>query len=117
MELEQPSPPRRTLRHPLRVELAPPEGVLTRPCFLGYADSVSETGLFIQSMNTRSAGTHLRLRVHVRGQPEPLDCNAEVRWQRPCAGRDRLCAGMGVRLLDLTEESRGMLREFCSSER
>ncbi len=117
MELEQPSTPRRALRRPLRVELTPPEGLLTRPRFLGYADSVSETGLFIQSMNTRSAGTHLRLRIHVRGQPEPVDCNAEVRWQRPCGGRDRPCAGMDVRLLDLSEESRGVLREFCSSER
>ena len=117
MEPEQPSPPRRTLHRPLRVELAPPGGLLTRPRFLGYADSVSETGLFIQAMNTRSAGTRLQLRVHVRGQPEPLDCDAEVRWQRPCAGRNRPCAGMGVRLLDLSEESRDVLREFCSSER
>ncbi len=117
MELQQSSAPRRTLRRPLRVELAPPSGLLTRPRFLGYADSVSETGLFIQSMNIRSAGAPLRLRVHVRGQPEPLDCDAEVRWQRRCAGKDRPCAGMGVRLLGLSEESREALREFCSSER
>ena len=117
MELEQPSAPRRALRRPLRVELAPPPGLLTRPRFLGYADSVSESGLFIQSMNTRSAGTQLRLRVHVRGQPQPLLCNAEVRWRRRSAGRDRPCAGMGVRLLDLGEESRDMLIEFCASAR
>ena len=117
MELEQAPAPRRTLRRPLRVELAPPEGLLTRPRFFGYADRVSETGLFIQAMNTRTVGTRLRLRIHVRGQPEPLDCNAEVRWRRPCAGRNRPCAGMGVRLLELSEESLEVLREFCSSER
>ncbi len=117
MELEQAPAPRRALRRPLRVELAPPEELLTRPRFLGYADSVSESGLFIQSMNTRSVGTQLRLRVHVRGQPKPLECNAEVCWRRPRAGRNRPCAGMGVRLLELGEESRDLLREFCSSER
>ncbi len=94
--------------------MAPEPGGRERPAFCGYAAEMSETGVFIQTANPRGKGTVIKLLLHLPGLADPLCCNAEVCWSRKLGGSRGPSAGMGLRLLDASEEARSFLREFCS---
>jgi hypothetical protein len=108
--------PRRLLRPPLRVQIAPDGEEHQRPGFLGYAGNLSATGIFIQCVNPRADGTVISLLVHVPGVKDPLCCDAEVRWFRNYAGKMGPSAGMGLRLIDPSDETQSFLRRLCSSD-
>ncbi len=104
--------PRRSLRTPLRTERL--VGEAKQPRFLGYAANLSETGAFIQCMNSRPVGTRLSLRLHLPGSGgESLALQAEVIWQRDYAGRHGACPGMGVRFLHVGNGPLARLRALC----
>jgi hypothetical protein len=104
--------PRRSLRTPLRTETL--VGEAKRPRFLGYTANVSETGAFIQCMNSRPVGTRLLIRIHLPGSAqESLLLQVEVIWQRGYAGRHGACPGMGVRFLHVGNGPLGTLRALC----
>ncbi len=108
--------PRRLLRPPLRVQIAPDDEECGRPGFLGYAANISENGIFVQCANPRADGTVVRLLVHVPGAEAPLSCDAEVRWFRSYDGKIGPSAGMGLRLIDPSDETQSFLQRLCSSE-
>jgi hypothetical protein len=104
--------PRRSLRIPLRTEVL--VGEARKPRFLGYAANLSETGAFIQCMNSRPIGTRFSLRIHLPGSvQESLALEAEVIWQRGYAGRHGACPGMGIRFLHVGSGPLARLRALC----
>jgi len=105
---------RRTLRVPLPVQTINPEDA-GPPQFLGYLSNVSETGVFVQSVNPRAVGTRLAIQLRLPGLDDRLRCRlAEIVWTRPVPGRSG-AAGMGIRFLELPDPSRSTLRRFCMS--
>jgi hypothetical protein len=104
--------PRRALRTPLRAETL--VGEAKQPRFFGYASNLSETGAFIQCMNSRPVGTRLLMRLHLPGSGgETLVLQGEVIWRRGYAGRRGPCPGMGIRFLHVGNGPLGRLRAFC----
>ncbi|MCP4005890.1 MAG: hypothetical protein GY725_17000 [bacterium] len=109
-----PPAPRRDLRNPIRVECVRASG--DKPFFMGYAGNLSETGVFINCMNPRPAGTRVRLVLHMPGiSQRRFSSIAEVRWQRDYDGRNAPPSGMGLRFMELSTGVRSMLRVFCAS--
>ncbi len=104
---------RRDLRNPLRVECVRASGA--KPTFLGYAGNLSETGVFINTLNPRPPGTRVRVVLHMPGiSKRRFSSIAEVRWTRGYEGSSGMPAGMGLRFLELSTGVRSMLRVFCA---
>jgi hypothetical protein len=104
--------PRRSLRTPLRAQVL--VGEARQPRFLGYAANLSETGAFIQCMNSRPIGTRLEMRVYLPGSAgESLDLQVEVIWHRGYGGRHGPCPGMGVRFVHVGQGPLARLRALC----
>jgi Tfp pilus assembly protein PilZ len=112
MEFAEALSPRRHLRVPLRVETIRPGRV--RPRFLGYAENVSESGVFVQCSNPRAFGSRFLMRLHLPGSPpRGICCQAEVIWTRGYSGVHGPCAGMGIRFVEVAEDSQDLLSTFC----
>jgi len=105
---------RALLRPPLRIECAR-EGKRGRT-FLGYAANLSETGVFVQCMSPRPAGTRLKLVMHLAGSKGPeIHSEAEVRWTRGYQGKRKASAGMGLRFTSLKPADKSLLQAMCSA--
>ncbi len=86
----------------------------SEPYFFGYVGNISESGLFVQTARPRPVGTVLRLRLHSRSlREEPIDCNAEVIWNRGYSGVSAPSMGVGLRFQDLDVQAAAVLRSFC----
>jgi len=83
--------------------------------FLGYGANVSETGVFVQCLAPRPAGTRLRLVLHLGGSTGTRICSdAEVRWTRGYGGKKGPSAGMGLRFTGMRPSDRSVLLANCS---
>jgi hypothetical protein len=83
--------------------------------FLGYGANVSETGVFVQCLAPRPAGTRLRLVLHLGGSTGTRICSdAEVRWTRGYGGKKGPSAGMGLRFTGMRPGDLGVLLASCS---
>ena len=105
---------RRTLRVPLIVEKIPcGDG---RRTFFGYASNLSRGGIFISTVNPRDPGEQFDL--HVKLPPAagfPLHCHCVVVWRRKLAEGRNLQPGMGLRFLDLSQETADSLERWLNS--
>jgi len=104
---------RKLLRPPMRVECVREDDHGTH--FLGYGANVSETGVFVQCLAPRPAGTRLRLVLHLGGATGTRICSeAEVRWTRGYGGKNGPSAGMGLRFTGMRPGDRNTLVASCS---
>ena len=104
---------RKLLRPPMRIECAREDDHGTH--FLGYGANVSETGVFVQCLAPRPAGTRLRLVLHLGGTTGTRICSdAEVRWTRGYGGKKGPSAGMGLRFTGLRPADRSALLASCN---
>jgi uncharacterized protein (TIGR02266 family) len=83
-----------------------------------YIRDISATGIFVRTNAPEAPGTLLNLRfTPPDGGPEPLELEGEVMWintYRP-GDPDNLHPGMGIRFVDLTDDSRHRLVEFVKT--
>jgi Tfp pilus assembly protein PilZ len=113
MKPSQDVAPRRTLRIPLPVETF--SGARPDPRFLGYLASLSATGAFVQSSNPRPVGTYLCLRLHLPEAPnQEIRCAGEIIWTQAYSGALGPSQGMGIKFIEISEESERFLRKFCT---
>jgi uncharacterized protein (TIGR02266 family) len=105
---------RSTLRVPLLVEKVPcGDG---RRTFFGYASNLSRGGVFISTVNPREPGDQFDL--HVKLPPAAgcsLHCRCVVVWRRQLAQGRKLQPGMGLRFLDLSQETADALEGWLNS--
>lgn len=96
---------RSNLRVPLIVEKLPcGDG---RKTLFGYARNISCGGVFIATVSPREPGEQFDLQVTFPA-PEPfiVQCRCEVVWRRRFERGGKYEPGMGLRFLDLPQESR-----------
>jgi len=100
-----------TLRVPLIVEKLPcGDG---RRTFFGYARNLSRGGVFISTVNPREPGEQFDL--HLTLPPaagRTLLCRCEVVWRRQLAQGRKLEPGMGLRFLNLSQETADALERW-----
>ncbi len=81
--------------------------------YVGFADNMSEGGLFVATHELLPVGTTVDLQIRLPDDDEPLDITGKVRWQRPVASAtDTALPGFGVEFQDLTDEEQEHLEEF-----
>jgi uncharacterized protein (TIGR02266 family) len=103
-----------TLRVPLIVEKLPcGDG---RKTFFGYARNLSRGGAFIATVNPRDIGEQFDL--HLTLPPSAgliLRCRCEVVWRRQFEQVGKPEPGMGLRFLDLPQETAAALERWLLS--
>lgn len=105
---------RRTLRTPLIIEKIPcGDG---RRTFFGYARNLSRGGVFIPTVSPREPGDQFDLHVSL---PEAagfvLCCRCEVVWQRRFERDSKFEPGMGLRFLDLNDDTADALERWLAT--
>ena len=110
MPSERPGAERRTAD---RIDVVWSVDCETEDTFL-YANitNISEVGIFVRTNEPLEVGTRVTLKFAPPGSREPLVLTGQVQWVNPI----RMLAsnpnpGMGVRFIDLTQESRERLIE------
>jgi len=95
----------------LEVDYASEENYL-----FAYITDISATGIFVRTTTPEQPGTHLNLRF--RPDPDrsrgPLEIEGEVIWVNPYrpGAPDNLHPGMGIRFVELDDETRDRLVEL-----
>lgn len=84
--------------------------------FFGYATNISRSGLFISSINPTAIGSQFTIEINL---PSPLNvtftCRCETVWHRKYSAKDTLEPGMGLRFIDLTDESKELLAAWIDT--
>jgi Tfp pilus assembly protein PilZ len=94
---------RRNLRKPLLVQRVRLDD--GRRVFFGYAKNISQSGMFISTVNPRRQGEQFNVEMILPAPFEmPLSCRCEVLWVRDFRKSSNLEPGMGLGFLDLPDE-------------
>ncbi|MDY6849522.1 MAG: PilZ domain-containing protein [Geoalkalibacter sp.] len=94
---------RRNLRKPLLVQRVRLDD--GRRVFFGYAKNISQSGMFISTVNPRRQGEQFDVEMILPAPFEmPLSCRCEVLWVRDFRKSSNLEPGMGLGFLDLPDE-------------
>ena len=95
---------RRNLRSPLIIQKVHIGG--DRPVFFGYIKNISRSGVFIASTNPIEPGAQINLEFQL---PPPLTgtvrCQCEVVWKRPIGSHLPFEPGLGMKFIDIPEET------------
>ncbi|MBW1809886.1 MAG: PilZ domain-containing protein [Deltaproteobacteria bacterium] len=74
--------------------------------FFGYAKNISRGGMFISSINPQEPGAQFKVEFPL---PEPFNstikCACEVVWKRLWEPKTKYEPGMGLKFLDLSNDS------------
>ncbi len=101
---------RKALRIPIRVMHVKLEG--KKKVFFGYADNLSENGMFIQSVNPKEAGSRFKISFALPGSNTSIECMAEVVWKRDFSPSSQHKPGMGLKFVDIDSDYKDILRKF-----
>jgi len=106
---------RRDLRAPLITLKIQVEG--EKKVFFGYAKNISCSGLFIATASPRNPGDRFSLEIPL---PPPINrqvrVNCEVIWKRSFSARSSQEPGMGLKFLDLDQETAQALEDWISRQ-
>jgi uncharacterized protein (TIGR02266 family) len=105
---------RSTLRIPLIIEKIPcDDGQKT---FFGYARNLSRGGVFIPTVNPREPGAQFDLHITLPSSAGfELRCRGEVVWVRRFERDGKHPPGMGLRFVDLPQETADTLERWLRS--
>ena len=108
MPAEQDKPPRPTLRAPtnaqVKVHFESQTGFVA-----AYAANISLTGIFIRTQQPRLPGTRLHFELKLPERRSLMRGVGEVVWSRPGAESEERPAGIGVRFLQIDQDSRELI--------
>jgi uncharacterized protein (TIGR02266 family) len=82
--------------------------------YAGFVENMSHGGLFIATHQLKPVGERLEFSVHLADCEEPIRGLGEVRWVRVFSESSNVPPGMGVRFIDLDDESTARIEEFLS---
>lgn len=106
---------RNNLRAPLIVEKIPcQDGQKT---FFGYAKNISRGGLFISTVKLREPGEQftIELTLPMPGKPS-FSCLCEVVWKRHYEKKSPYEPGMGLKFIELPEETGEMIDTWVKGQ-
>jgi uncharacterized protein (TIGR02266 family) len=93
----------------LEVDYASEENYL-----FAYITDISATGIFVRTTTPEEPGTQLNLRFQMPDAQEKIEIEGEVIWVNPYrpGAPDNLHPGMGIRFVELDDETREQLLEL-----
>lgn len=83
--------------------------------FTGFAENISEGGLFIATHQLKDVGALFRVTFTLEGSKQTIDVLCEVRWVRPYHERLDVPPGMGVRFVELDESTAKAMTAFIKA--
>jgi uncharacterized protein (TIGR02266 family) len=93
-------------------------GIYTEHTFwAGLTMNISEGGIFVATYRPFPLGARLKVHVALPGEHEPFVALAEVRWVREHTNNADAPAGVGLKFIDLSEESHAKVRRFVATVR
>ncbi len=85
--------------------------------FFGYGSNISQSGLFISSINPTAIGSQFTVEISL---PAPLaitfTCCCETVWQRKYSPKSTREPGMGLRFIDLDDEIKTQIDAWIHSQ-
>ena len=84
--------------------------------FFGYGKNVSRGGLFIGSVNPRALGARFRLEIPLPAPLPTVQCECEVVWNREFSKKSLHEPGMGLRFLNLSEETAELIDQWVKEQ-
>lgn len=84
--------------------------------FFGYAKTVGPGGMFITSVNPRSVGEEFELSFNITEAAITVRCKAVVAWRREYNPKLKQEPGMGIKFLDLDDETRAAVMAWVQSQ-
>ncbi len=81
-----------------------------------YSRNISGGGIFIRTVKPLPLNQGVHLRFTLPGVPHQFDVSGIVVWSNPGSGRNALPAGMGVKLIDLDEQSKQLIAEYVKTK-
>ena len=67
---------------------------------LGITKNIGPGGVFVATVRLLRVGERVTVALKMKGDAEPVEALAEVRWCRPLEDLDDLPAGVGLRFID-----------------
>ncbi|MBI5562726.1 MAG: PilZ domain-containing protein [Deltaproteobacteria bacterium] len=89
------------------------KGEDARGAFFGYAKTIGAGGMFITSVNPRNVGEEFTLSFTVTEADITVRCRAVVVWCQEFDPMRKQEPGMGIRFLDIAEETRAAITEWA----
>jgi uncharacterized protein (TIGR02266 family) len=84
-----------------RVELEVPVQLrVDRAACVGITKNIGPGGVFVATVRLLRVGERVTVMLKMKGDAEPVEALAEVRWCRPLEDLDDLPAGVGLRFID-----------------
>jgi uncharacterized protein (TIGR02266 family) len=88
-----------------------------RKSFFGYAKNISRSGMFISTVAPREPGERFQVEITLPPQlGNNLQCTCEVVWKRLYSKGSPHEPGMGLRFIDLPEETAAAIDRWINSE-
>lgn len=82
--------------------------------YVGFVENLSTGGVFIATHMLKAVGDVFELTVHLPNSTVAVRGTGEVRWIREYSERSNVPPGMGIRFLQIDDESRSLIEEFLS---
>ncbi|MBN1606865.1 MAG: TIGR02266 family protein [Polyangiaceae bacterium] len=82
--------------------------------YAGLVENISVGGVFVATHLLKPVGEKMELAIHLPDSEDVLRGLGEVRWIREYVERSELPPGMGIRFLDLPQESLERIEKFLS---
>ena len=68
--------------------------------YAGLARDIGPGGVFVATVRALAVGDQITVALRMKGDAEPIEALAEVRWCRPFVELNDLPAGVGLRFID-----------------
>jgi uncharacterized protein (TIGR02266 family) len=82
--------------------------------YAGLVENLSAGGVFVATHLLKPVGEQIELAIHLPDSEDVLRGLGEVRWIREYVERSELPPGMGIRFIDLPQESLERIERFLS---
>lgn len=82
--------------------------------YAGFVENMSSGGIFIATHQLRPVGEKLEFSVHLPGQEHPIKGEGEVRWVRVYSETSNVPPGMGIRFLEIDDDSVKNIEAFLA---
>jgi uncharacterized protein (TIGR02266 family) len=106
---------RGTVRAVARIEVFDEKTHVDRvPLFV--SGNVSAGGIFLITQEPYKSGTKMRIRFNLPDDPNVIETEGEVVWQRPKREGSQRQPGMGVQFTKIEGHDRERIREFVSQQ-
>src|SRR5258706_12147998 len=77
--------------------------------------NISVEGIFVVVAKPFAIGKRLAFEVHIAGEKKLFSAVGRVEWRREIAEGDARPAGMGIRFIDMEEESTALIRRLLAA--